>query len=447
MLQIKRSLSLLIFLFFIMFFVFTFLAENEWPIWRGPGMLGISAEGNPPVTWSETENIKWKVRVEGDGSNSSPIVWGDRIFFQTAVKTDKEGPVGAETAAGGGRRRGPGGQPPRNLYRFTMVCLDRTSGKTIWEKTVCQAQPHEGHHGDHGFVSFTPATDGKLLWGNYGSQGVYCFDLDGHLKWSRDLGKMRIRAGFGEGGSLALSGDLVIVLQDHEGDSFIVALKKDTGEVVWKKDRDEKTSWTTPLVVEVGGRSQVIVTGHNRTVCYEATSGEVIWECGGGQTQNVVPTPVTGLGMVFCTSGFRGAKMQAIKLDSRGDVTGTDAVAWEADDGTPYVPSPLLYGDKLYFFSGFRPQLSCYNAKTGRPYYTKHELGEMSGVYASPAGAAGRVYIVGRNGVTYVLKNTETPEVLAINKLDDEIDCSPAIIGDEMYLKGKRYFYCIAETK
>jgi outer membrane protein assembly factor BamB len=163
--------------------------------------------------------------------------------------------------------------------------------------------------------------------------------------------------------------------------------------------------------------------------------------------RNVIPTPVTGFDMVFCTSGFRGSKLQAIQLGKTGDLTGTDAIAWEVNEGTPYVPSPLLYGDKVYVNAVNNPDIYCYNAKTGKPYYVKQNLGEMKGMYASPVGAAGRVYFVGRNGVTYVLSNSDEYKLLSVNKLDDGIDASPAIVGDRIYLRGKQNLYCIAESK
>ncbi|MEJ5260816.1 MAG: PQQ-binding-like beta-propeller repeat protein [Anaerohalosphaeraceae bacterium] len=421
-------------------------AVPQWPTWRGPGMSGVSPDGRPPLRWSETENIRWKVKLTGDGSNSTPVVWGDKLFFQMAVPTDQT--EGSEAEAGQQtERRGPGGRRPRNVYRFSVVCLDRHTGKTLWETVVRQARPHEGHHSDHGFASYSPITDGVHLWANFGSQGLYCLDLDGQLKWKQDFGPFTIRAGFGEGGSPALAGDAVIVLHDHEGDSFIAAVHKETGKILWKKKRDEKTSWTSPLVVEAAGKMQVIVTGHNRTRSYDAKTGDIIWECGGGQTQNVVPTPVTGFGMVFCTSGFRGAKLQAIRLDRTGDLTGTDAVVWEVNQHTPYVPSPLLYEGKLYVFSSNNPVLSCYDAQTGKPYYTAQRLEGLNMVYASPVGAAGRVYAVGRNGTVCVLKNSETLEVLAVNKLEDGFDCSPVIVGPTLYLKGKQNLYCISEEK
>jgi len=421
--------------------------SDYWPTWRGHESAGISKKGNPPLTWSETENTKWKVRLTGDGSNSSPIIWEDRIFFQTAIKTDVKGKPASSAANVNSRgRRGPGGRPPTNIYRFSLVCLDRNSGKLIWQETVREELPHEGHHNDHGFASFSPVTDGDLIWADFGSRGFYCFHMDGNLRWSRDLGKMNTVLAFGEGGSFAVSGDAVIVVRDHQGDSFIIALNKETGEIIWKKDRDEPTSWATPLVVEVNGKKQVVVNATNLVRSYDLKTGGIIWQCS-GQTRNVVPTPVTGFGMVYCASGFRGSSLQAIDLHRSGDLTNTDAVRWHVKEATPYVPSPLLYADKLYVTSVNRGVISCYDAKTGKAHFAKERLKGVNGIYASPAAAAGRVYFVGRNGVTYVLEASERLEVLAVNKLEDRFDCSPAFAGSEIYLKGKKNLYCIAAAK
>jgi outer membrane protein assembly factor BamB len=408
-------------------------------------MMGIS-EGTPPLKWSESENIKWKVALEGDTSNSTPVVWGDKLFFQIAIKTDKQAqaPAAAAPAQGGGRG-GRGGNTPNNLYQFKVVCLDRSTGKTLWQTQVREALPHEGHHGDTGYASYSPVTDGNLLWASFGSQGVYCLNLDGDIKWQKDIGKIRIRAGFGEGNSPLLVGNKLFVVADQEDQSFIIAFNKDTGDILWRKDRDEATAWASPIAAQVDGKTQIIVNGTKRIRSYDAENGDIIWECG-GQTENVIPTPVLGHGMVFCTSGFRGAKLSAIKLGRTGDLTGTDAVLWEVNEATPYVPSPLLYGEKVYVLSGNNAVVSCYNALTGKPYYTKQNIDQLRGVYASPVGAADRVYFVGRNGVTAVLSNTaDAYEVLAVNTLQDNIDASPVVIGDTLYLKGKKFIYAIAE--
>lgn len=419
-----------------------------WPTWRGPNMMGIHAEGNPPVKWSESENIKWKVKLTGDGSGSSPIIWKDKIFFQTAVDTNRKGkdaPKKEEDSKEGGRRRF-GGKKPSNIFKFNLVCLDRKTGKLLWEKTVSEILPHEGHHGDHGFASFSPVTDGKLIWASFGSRGLHCFDMEGNLKWSKELGKMSTVMSFGEGSSPSLAGDAVIVVFDHLGDSYIAAFNKETGGLIWKKDRDEATSWATPIPVEVNGKLQVVVSATNLIRSYDVKTGDIIWQCG-GQTKNVIPSPVVGFDMIYCTSGFRGNALQAIELGRTGDLSNTDAIKWHTEEATPYVPSPLLYGDKLYVCSGNKGVISCYNAKTGKPYFLKEQLEEIKGIYASPAGADGRVYFVGRNGVTYVVNSSEKFEVLAVNKLDAKIDSSPAFFDNEIYLKGKQYLYCIANSK
>jgi outer membrane protein assembly factor BamB len=335
-------------------------------------------------------------------------------------------------------------QAPSGSYKFDIVCIDRNNGKTIWQRTVKEELPHEGHHRDNSFASYSPVTDGKFIWASFGSRGVYCYDMQGNQKWCKDLGPMKTRAGFGEGTSPCLAGNALIVVMDQENQSNIYALNKNTGDIIWQKKRDELTSWSTPVPVEVDGKLQVISSASNFIRSYDAKTGNIVWQCS-GQTANVIPTPVIGFDMVICMSGYRGNAVQAIKLNAKGDVSGTDAIVWEVDDGTPYVPSPLLYGDKLYFGSSNRAIISCYNAKTGKPHFVEQDLDEMSGLYASPVGAADRVYIAGRGGMTTVIKNSDKFEPLATNKLDDNFDASPVIIGDNIYLKGKANIYCIAK--
>ncbi len=450
------------------------LGGENWPTWRGPDMNGIASGCNPPSKWGESQNIKWKVKLTGDGSNSSPVIWGHKIFFQTAVDTrikdDTPAPAPAPMPRPGGRggtQAGPGGRPgggergartggrrggggrgfgmsaPTTQFKFNLVCLDRRTGETLWEETACQVKPHQGHHRDHGFSSFSPVTDGELVWAAYGSRGIYCYDVNGKKIWSKELPTLTTM--FGEGGSPALAGNAVIVTSDQRGESFIFAFDKKTGDILWKKARDEDTSYATPLPVKVDGKLQIITNATNFVRSYDAKTGEVLWQCS-GQTRNVVPTPVAGFGMVYCTSGFRGSNLQAIKLDGTGDLTNTDAVAWQVNADTPYVPSPLLYDGRIYVCRVNQEVISCYDAKTGTPHFSKQKLDEIKGIYASPTAAGGRIYVVGRNGVSYVLKPSDQYEVLAVNTLDDKIDCSPAFVGDEMYLKGKQNLYCIAAS-
>ncbi|MGD2095355.1 MAG: PQQ-binding-like beta-propeller repeat protein [Phycisphaerales bacterium] len=423
-------------------FLVTANTHANWPAWRGPDSTGAAGSGNPPIEWSETKNIKWKVKVPGE-SLSSPIIWENKIFFLTAIKTDKPTPTTSDSQTGGGGRRRMS-RPPTAVYSFDLVCMDRNTGSITWQKTAREEFPHEGHHSTASFASNSAITDGKFVWAGFGSRGIYCYDMDGNKKWERDLGNMTIVAGFGEGSSAALAGNALIVVMDHEGDSFIYALDKENGRTLWQKPRDERTSWSTPLPIEVNGKTQIIVNATNFVRSYDLQTGDVIWQCG-GQTRNVIPCPVTGFGKVICMSGFRGNTLHAIELGRAGDLSGSNAIKWQVNSGTPYVPSPLLYGDKLYFCSGNRPTISCYQADTGKANYTGQSLEGLGDMYASPVGVADRIYFVSRNGTAAVIKNSDTFELLATNKLDDGFDASPAIVGDELYLKGKQNFYCIAE--
>jgi outer membrane protein assembly factor BamB len=325
------------------------------------------------------------------------------------------------------------------------MALDRKTGKTLWQKTAREALPHQGHHRDGSFAAASPVTDGEHLYVSFGSHGLYCYDLKGELKWEKDFGDMQTANGFGEGSSPALHGDTLVLNWDHEGEDFIVALDKKTGNEKWRQKREEKTSWSTPLIVEHEGKAQVIVTATGKIRSYDLKNGEQLWECG-GMTANVIPTPVAGFGMVYAISGFRGAALLAIKLNAKGSIDGTDAIAWKHGKSTPYVPSPILVGERLYFYSGNSAQLSCFNAKTGEALYEATRVSELGGnVYASPVAAGDRLYLVGRDGKAVVVKAGDKFEVLAANKLDDRIDASPAIAGKEIFLRGAQNLYCIAE--
>jgi outer membrane protein assembly factor BamB len=410
---------------------------------------GVAPKANPPVTWSETNNVKWKVKIKGRGT-ASPIVWGNQLFVQTAVPTGRGVEAGADSPEAPPRRDGPRGggmrsEKPTEPYQFVVLCLNAQTGKTLWEKVARQELPHEGHHRDHGFASFSPVTDGEYLWAYFGSRGLYCFDLAGNLKWDKQLGKMETKNDFGEGSSPALYRDTIVINWDHEGDDFIVAIDKKTGKELWRQARDEETSWATPLIVDYDGKAQVVTAATRKIRSYDLATGKLLWECG-GLTANVIPTPVADKEKVYITSGFRGSALFAIKLNASGDITDKDAIAWSHNKSTPYVPSPMLYGDKLYFFGGNNAILSCFDTKSGKALVEEARIEGLSGVYASPVGAAGRVYLVGRNGATTVIKNSGELEVLANNKLDERIDASPALVGNRLYLRGQEHLYCLAEN-
>ena len=333
---------------------------------------------------------------------------------------------------------------PEDQYQFTVLCYNRADGSLRWQRIAREEVPHEGHHRDHGFASASPVTDGEHLYVSFGSRGIYCFDLDGEPVWERDLGEMETRNNFGEGASPALHGDTLVINWDHEGADFIVALDKRTGETRWRKERDEPTSWATPLIVEHENRPQAIVNATSKVRSYDLASGDVLWELG-GQTVNVIPSPVAQDGVVYVTSGFRGSALFAIRLGASGDLEGTESILWSHDKSTPYVPSPLLYENLLYLVSANSSRFSCFDAKTGKAHYEAEPLPGLFGIYASPVAAAGRVYVMGRDGTAVVLKPGPELEVLATNKLDDKVDASLALVDRELFVRGHQYLYCIAE--
>jgi outer membrane protein assembly factor BamB len=242
-----------------------------------------------------------------------------------------------------------------------------------------------------------------------------------------------------------LYGNRIVIVWDHQGPSFVVALDKNTGQEVWRSERKEIDSWATPLVVEHDGRAQVVTSGMNRLRSYDLETGKIVWETE-GVTMNPIPSPVAADGMVFVTSGFRGNKLKAIRLaDARGDLAGTNAIAWTLDHDTPYVPSPLLYDGILYLLKTNSGILSAYDAKTGNVHYQLQRLESVPNVFASPVAASGRIYIPGREGTTIVLKSGTSYEVLAKNALDDGFDASPALVDKEIYLRGYKSLYAIAK--
>jgi len=424
-------------------------SDHYWPQWRGPLASGTSTTAHPPLEWSDDKNIKWKVPIPGAGT-ASPIIWGDQIFIQTAVPTGKieaaesPSPDIEKAAPKAGGRGLPNIDKPTEVYQFVLLCLDRTTGKELWRKIPREEVPHEGHHPDHGYASFSPITDGTCVISYFGSRGLHCYEMNGEPRWSKDLGKMKTNFSFGEGSSPALVDNTVVINWDHEGDDFIAAFDKRTGDELWRTPRDEKTGWATPLVVSVDGKYQVIVAATSKTRAYDLADGHLIWECA-GLKPNSIPSPVAADGLVYVTTGFQGSAMQAIKLGQSGDLTGTDTVAWKLDKDTPYVPSPLLYEGRLYFFKVNDGIISCVNAKTGENLFGPQRVEGLKGAYASPVAADGRVYLVGRNGTTVVIKAGNAFEVLATNALDDPIDASPALVGNELFLRSKEHLYCIAE--
>jgi outer membrane protein assembly factor BamB len=400
--------------------------ESNWPNWRGPLANGIATKGNPPILWSESTNIKWRTAIQGKGF-STPIVWDNYVFVTTAIQ--KGGISGSATIP----------------YKFDVVALNRVDGKILWEKTVAEKEVQDRIHQTASHVSNSSVTDGKYLYAYFGSRGLFCLDFKGNIIWKRDFGQMQKRNNFGEGSSPALYGNKIVVQWDHEGQSQIFCVDKSTGKDLWKKERDEPSSWSTPLILRYNGKVQVITTASNKVRSYDLENGDIIWECS-GLTGNVIPDAVFGDGILYVMSGYSGNALLAIRMaDAKGDISGTKAIVWSANVNTPYVPSPLLVNKKLYFLRQNSGALSCLDAATGKAYYAIKMLANLGVVYNSPVYANGRIYQLGGTGLTYTLKDGPELEIISENKLDDSFTASPAIAGDEIFLRGLKYVYCIAK--
>ncbi len=428
-----------------------------WPNFRGPNGSGTSDTATPPTTWSETENIAWKQKIPGRGS-SSPIVINNRVYITSAMSTEEKPEEKELTREEQFKKYDTNGdgelsrEERRNAIamrrkafmteqKFMVLCYDRTSGDQVWQKVATKAMPHEAHHPDHGYASASPVTDGEYLYINFGSFGLYCYDLEGNLKWKRDdLGKMKTRGTFGEGSSVAVHGDMVILPWDHEGQSRIEALNRNTGETIWKTLRDEPSAWATPLVVEVDGRKQIIHSGQNFSRGYDLETGKEIWKVS-GLSQRPVSCPTVFGEVGFFASARGGAILQAIPLNQKGDVS-SNGVAWSINRQTPDVPSLLLSENRLFFTGANGGILTCVNAETGEPFFSPQRL-PIRGVYSSPVAANGNVYITGRDGKTVVVSDAVTFAVVSTNDVGEPVDATLALADEEIFIRGKNHLFCV----
>ena len=415
-------------------------ADSEnWTQWRGPTADGVaSANAKPPLRWDEKINVKWVASLSGEGS-ATPIVLGDRLFVVAAEKTSKKSPkpvVNDERAKT---------SPDEYFYRFLVTCIDRETGRTIWQKTATEQVPHEGRHETNTYAAGSPTTDGERLYVSFASRGFFCYSLQGDLIWQVDLGDMRTRFGWGEAVTPVLAGDLLIVNWDQEEGSFITALDKRTGKQVWKTDRPEEvTSWNTPLATVFNDKTILVVNGSNRARAYDALTGNQLWACG-GQTINAIPSPIRFENTAICMSGYRAACVNAIPLDSVGDITDKGAVKWNVNKGTPYVPSPIISGTRLFFTAANSDVLSCVDARSGKILIERRRLPGIGSLYSSPVVANGHIYFTGRQGTTLVLKDNENLDIVSENPLHDAIDASPVAVGKQLFLRSWTKLYCIQE--
>jgi outer membrane protein assembly factor BamB len=439
--------------------LFLVASADDWGHWRGAAGNGVAMNAKPPIEWDVSKNVKWKSPLPGLGS-SSPIIWGEQVFVTTAVPTEGDsrsqansgkspsGPGGQGGKGGKGGRPSSGGNSSNSLpsLAFKLLCFNRKDGAILWERSATVATPHQETHATNGFASASPCTDGQHVFAHFGSRGLFCYSMNGELKWKReDFGKMETRNGFGEGSSPTLEGDKILVPWDHEGPSALYALNKLTGETIWKANREEPTNWSTPLVVEHAGKKQVVMNGQKFARAYDLESGKELWRCS-GQTERPAASAVAERGLVYVGSGFRGSFLGAFRLNGNGDIKGTSSVAWVIDHDTPDVASPLLSSGRLYFYKGKGGQLSCVDAATGKPHYTAARIPGLDAIYASPIAANGYVYLTGRSGTTVVIKDADALEIVATNNVGETVDATPAPVDSDLFIRGESHLFCIADS-
>jgi outer membrane protein assembly factor BamB len=414
----SRLLSLFAFLFLS---TGLFAGEN-WPVWRGPRGDGSSHETGLPVEWSSSKNIVWKTKLPGSGY-SSPVIWGDRIFVTWCLDEDDS-----------------------KLKPRVLACLDRTSGKVLWEQTVVKSAL-ERKHRENSYSSATPATDGEHVWVSFldmPNMVVACYTVDGKEVWRKSPGKLLSVHGFCS--PPVLYKDLVILNGDQDAEAYLVAYEKTTGKEKWRANRPNRTrSYCPPLIVEAGGKTQMVLSGSKSVTSYDPATGKLIWSIK-GPTEQYVASMVYGEGLFFLTTGFPEYHLMAIKPDGEGDITGSEHIAWHRkklkSSEASYVPSPIA-SDKYFFVVSDLGTASAYEAKTGQRLWME-KLGRHH--HASGLAAEGRGYFTDDDGDTFVFKAGPKFELLARNKLGEECYSSPATAQGQLFIRTVRSLYCIGNT-
>jgi len=384
-----------------------------WPRWRGPSGQGVVTGTGYPDRWSATENVAWKVAVPGRG-NSSPIVWGDRIIVTTADT--------------GGRR-------------LSVLAYRRTDGAKLWETAAPDGRTDRYAHFKNGHASATPATDGRRIYVSFGGRGLLALDMAGRLQWHTDLGAMD--AYHGTAGSPLLYKDRIILYQDQNDGSFVAAFDTSTGKQVWRTARNANVGWGTPIAVRVIDHDEIIVSSQQSVYAYDPATGQELWRCG-GMSYEVIPTPVVGYGMVFCSSGRAGPTL-AIRPGGKGDVTRSH-VAWSTQRGSPFVPSPILYRNQLYMVNDMASIVTSFDATSGKSLWQgRLGVAQREGFSASPVAVDGKVFFTNDDGETFVVRAGPTFELLHVNNLGERTLASPALVDGRWYFRTDSNLYAIGK--
>ena len=417
-------------------------SEQNWPEFRGAGARGV-ADGYPtPVSWSadpagKLSAVRWRAEIPGLG-HSSPIVWGDRLYVATAVRLSGKAPLriglyGDIKAA-----------QDDDDQRWLVLCFDKTSGKQLWQRELRVGKPGAARHEKATHANTTLTTDGKRLVGFFGSEGLYCFDLDGKLLWSKQLGVVNVSKygiGWGYGSSPALHGDRIVLLCDDPQNPFLAAFSLSDGHEVWRVSRkgDCERSWGTPLVHSAGQRTQVITNGWPYIASYDLSSGKELWRLRGGG-DNPIPTPFIADGLIVVTNAHGGqAPLFVIRPSAAGDIslregtTSNDAIVWSVPNGGTYISTPVVYGGRIYL-ANYNGVLRCFDFKSGQKVF-EERLGDGATCSASLVAADGKIYCPTEEGDVYVIRAAQKLEVLAKNPMGEPCLATPAVSQGVLYLR------------
>ena len=422
----------------------TAAVDENWPQWRGPAGLGVAAGTNYPEEWAPDKNIAWKTAVEGSG-HSSPAIWGNTLFITTAIQGEHvPGRVAPDhldfNLKPGYLHPDAAGVDYKNTLK--VLAYDTRDGKLLWERTAYDGLMYDNKHKKNTYASPTIATDGNLLYAFFEAAGVYAYDLKGTLAWKASVGDIA-KAGLGPGTSPLLFEDLLILQCDQEmgTGSAILALDKKTGKQVWRVERSTRRSWATPLIVQSGGRAELVASGAEMVIGYDPRTGKELWRAPGVQS-HPIPSIVAGHGLIFATAG-NGAKVaMAIKAGSSGQLKENEGIVWRYNKGTAYVPSPILFGDDLYLMTE-AGLITCLDARTGEVRYEGGRPPVATSFKSSLVAYGDRVLQTSEEGDTFVVRAGPKHEVLRTNSIGEPVWASLAFARDTIFIRGDKHLFAI----
>lgn len=419
-----------------------------WPGWRGgPTAPGVSSEAGLPDTWSATQNVAWKTPIPGRG-HSSPVIWDKRVFLTTAVPGEETKDMQPEVVKDFGENaKHPQSADGNRKYDLKVICLDRDSGKILWEQTAFSGFPYDFRHSFNTYASPTPVTDGKHVYAYFGTEGLYAYDFNGKQIWKAELGKFG-SAGVGIGTSPVLYKGKLFIQVDYDDErkepkgSFLAAFDSQTGKEVWRVARKVNLTWSVPVIVETGQRSELVTMATERIIAYDPETGKELWNSKGLE-HNSVSTPLQGHGLVIVYTGYPGRRIDAIRTGGSGDVSATNVV-WTTDRYTAYVPSGILYGDLAYFITG-RGIMTALDVKSGAVKYSNGRVPVPATFTASPIGYDGKIVLFSEDGDAFVIKAGEKYEVLRTNSLGEPIYSTPAMAAGRLFIRSEKNLWCIGK--